>query len=113
MSKFFCRNSECDKFGVEEEYLSNSYRYVAGVGLQSNNAPCPSCGKIREEVDKNRDIPLSEKNIDVARYSSASPQQRKEILKKRSHDHYEKHVKPEKEHRLHETIRSFREASKK
>ena len=64
------------------------YKMVNGE-LQSNNAPCPRCGQIRKEINPNRDIPISEKNIEIAKYSSASPEQRREILKKRSHDHFE------------------------
>jgi hypothetical protein len=109
--KFVCRNEQCEKFGIEEEYLSNTYKVINGK-LQSNNAPCPCCGQIREEINPNKDIPLSQKNIDIAKYSSASPQDKREMLKKRSHDHYEKEIKPFKEHQLHETVKNFKEASK-
>ncbi len=109
--KFVCRNEQCEKFGIEEEYLSNTYKVINGK-LQSNNAPCPCCGEIREEINPYKDIPLSEKNIDIAKYSSASPQAQREMLKKRSHDHYEKEIKPFKEHQLHETVKNFKEASK-
>lgn len=109
--KFVCRNERCEKFGIEEEYLSNTYKVINGK-LQSHNAPCPCCGEIREEINPYKDIPLSEKNIDIAKYSSASPQAQREMLKKRSHDHYEKEIKPFKEHQLHETVNNFKEASK-
>lgn len=109
--KFVCRNKECVKFGVEMSYLRNTYRMVEGH-LQSDNAPCPYCGKIRDEVNPDADVPLSEKNIDIARYSSASKEDKAEMLKKRSHEHFEKEIKPFKEHQLHETIKQFKEASK-
>lgn len=105
--KFVCRNEQCEKFGIEEEYLSNTYKVINGK-LQSTNAPCPCCGEIREEINPYKDIPLSEKNIDIAKYSSASPQAQREMLKKRSHDHYEKEIKPFKEHQLHETVNNFK-----
>lgn len=111
MSKFVCENKDCPKFGIEEEYFSNTYKMVNGE-LQSNNAPCPCCGEIREEINPYKDISLSEKNIDIAKYSSASPQDKRAMLKKRSHDHYEKEIKPFKEHQLHETVKNFKEASK-
>ena len=38
MSKFVCENKDCPKFGIEEEYFSNTYKMVNGE-LQSNNAP--------------------------------------------------------------------------
>lgn len=109
--KFVCRNERCEKFGIEEEYLSNTYKVINGK-LQSNNAPCPCCGEIREEINPNKDIPLSQKNIYIAKYSSASPEDKRAMLKKRSHDHYEKEIKPFKEHQLHETVKNFKEASK-
>lgn len=109
--KFVCRNEQCEKFGIEEEYLSNTYKVINGK-LQSNNAPCPRCGQIRKEINPNMDIPISEKNIEIAKYSSASPQAQREMLKKRSHDHYEKEIKPFKEHQLHEIVNNFKETSK-
>jgi len=109
MSKFICRNLGCPKFGIEDEYLSNTYKLVDGQFI-SNNAPCPNCGKIREEINEN--IPLSEKNIDIGRYSSASKQDKREMLKKRSHDHFEKKIKPFKEFQIQETIKNFKTAGK-
>ena len=111
MTKFICNNKDCKKFGVEDEYTSMTYKVVNGH-LQATVAPCPCCGEIREEINPNKDIPLSQKNIDIAKYSSASPEDKRAMLKKRSHDHYEKEIKPFKEHQLHETVKNFKEASK-
>lgn len=109
--KFVCKNPNCKKYGVEDEYLSNTFKIVNGH-LQSNNAPCPCCGEIREEINPYKDIPLSEKNIEIGKYSSASPEDKREMLKKRSHDHFEKEIKPFKEHQLHETVKQFKETGK-
>lgn len=109
MSKFICVNEECEKFGVIDERLNNTYKFIDNK-LQSNNAPCPKCGKIREEFNENEEIPLSEKNIDIGKYSSVSKQEQKEILKKRSHEHYLKEVKPFKDHQLGEAIKNFKNA---
>lgn len=109
--KFVCENPECPKYGIEDEYVTNVFKLIDGH-LVSNNAPCPRCGKIRREINPNRDIPLSEKNIGIGLYTSASPEQRREMLKKRSHEHFEKKIKPFKEHQLHETVKQFKEASK-
>lgn len=110
MSKFVCLNKDCRNYGVEDEYLSNTYTMIDGK-LVSKNAPCPVCGKMREEIIDA--VPLSEKNIEIGKYSGSSPQQRREILQKRSHEHYEKHIKPYKEHKLHEAVTQFKEASRK
>lgn len=109
--KFVCRNEQCERYGVEDEYFSNSYKVIGGK-LVSNNAPCPCCGEIREEINPYKDIPLSEKNIEIGKYSSASSEDKREMLKKRSHDHFEKEIKPFKEHQLHETIKQFKETGK-
>lgn len=109
--KFVCRNEQCERYGVEDEYFSNSYKVIDGH-LVSNNAPCPCCGEIREEINPYKDVPLSEKNIEIGKYSSASPEDKREMLKKRSHDHFEKEIKPFKEHQLHETVKQFKETGK-
>ena len=109
--KFICENPDCSKFGIEDEYITTTFRIVDGH-LQSKDAPCPSCGQIRREINPYKDIPLSEKNIEIGKYSSASPEAKRAMLKKRSHDHYEKEIKPFKEHQLHEAVKNFKEASK-
>lgn len=111
MSSYKCTNDQCPKFGVVEDYYRDTFKMIDGR-LQSVNAPCPCCGQIREEINPNKDIPLDQKNISIGMYTSASPEQRKEMLKKRSHDHYEKEIKPFKEHQLHETVKQFKDASK-
>ena len=107
MSYFVCKNENCPRYGEKDEYLTNSYKMVDGH-LVSNNAPCPSCGQIREEINPNKDIPLSEKNIGIGKYTMSSPEARREMLKKRSHEHFEKEVKPFKEHQLHEAVKNFK-----
>lgn len=109
--KFICRNTECPNCGKIDEYLVNIYKMINGQ-LVSNNAPCPCCGKIREEHNPNANVPLNEKNIEIGKYTMASSEGKKEMLKKRSHDHYEKEIKPFKEHQLHEAIKQFNDASK-
>lgn len=111
MVRFICKEEGCKRKDIADDYYSNTYKMVNG-SLQSNNAPCPSCGKIREEIDFNKEIPFSQKNIDIAKYSSSSPEQKKAMLKKRSRDHFEKEVKPYKDHRLQEAVKQFKDASK-
>ena len=103
--KFVCENPDCERFGVVDEEFNNTYKMVDGR-LLSDKAPCPVCGKIRKELANN--IPLSEKNIYIGRYHMASPEQKREILKKRSHEHYEKEIKPFKEHQLNEAVSQFK-----
>ena len=103
--KFVCENPDCERFGVVDEEFNNTYKMVDGH-LLSDKAPCPVCGKIRKELANN--VPLSEKKIRIGSYNMASPEQRREILKKRSHEHYEKEIKPFKEHQLNEAVSQFK-----
>ena len=109
--EFICENKNCENYGKKFKFYNNTYRMINGA-LVSNNAPCPCCGQIRKEVNPD-DVPLSEKNIDLMRYDMSSPEEKREILKKRSHEHFEKKIKPYKEHRLNDAVKTFQEASKR
>ena len=109
--KFICNNEKCSRKGVEDEYLKNLYKVINGK-LVSDNAPCPECGEIREEIDTNSRIPLSKKNIGMGKYSSSSPEQQREMLKKRSHEHYKKAVEPFKQHQLHTAMENMKNYKK-
>lgn len=113
MVKFICRNENCERCGVEDEYSSLTYKVSPTTGrLVATVAPCPKCGELREEINPNANIPLSEKNIEVAKYGSASKEQKTEMLKKRSHDHYEKKVKPFKDHQINEAMQQMKKYKK-
>lgn len=107
MSVFVCNNKNCERYGKEDEYLSNRYTLVGGR-LVSVNAPCPVCGMERKEFCEAENIPITEKNISIAKFASVTKEQKREMLKKRSHEHFEKHIKEEKEYKLHEAINNFK-----
>jgi hypothetical protein len=104
--KLICRNKDCTNFGIEEEFTHSVYVMVDGH-LQSVNAECPCCGEIREEINDAENIPIDEKNIEYGKYSSASMEDKQKILKKRSHEHYLREVKPYKEHKINEAVTTF------
>lgn len=101
-----CRNKKCSCFNKEEEFYRSPYIMVDGH-LQSVYAPCPECGEIREEINEAQQIPIDKKNIDFGKYSSASKEEKQEILKKRSHEHFVKEIQPYKEHQIHEAVKNF------
>lgn len=109
--KFVCKNKNCERYGIEDDYATMTYKFINGH-LQADCIICPCCGEMREEINENEKIPFSNKNINIGTYTNASPEQRKEMLKRRSHEHFERKIKPFKEHKLHETINKFKEASK-
>lgn len=106
--KFVCKNKDCKSYGVEVEYTEVTYRFINGE-LRAECAECPDCGKVREEINENANIPLSEKNVQFGgQFSSASPEGRREILKKRAHEHYEKEIKPFRDYRMNEAVKQFK-----
>lgn len=105
--KFVCRNEKCSRFGVEDEYLSNVYRRNADGELVSVNAPCPECGCLREEVNADADIPISQKNLEFGKYASASKEEKTRMLQQRSHEHFEKHIKGYKDNQISEAVKQF------
>lgn len=104
MSKYVCNNKDCKDFGVEVLIVKDTYKFKNGV-LYSENERCPACGQRRQEINSN--IPLSEKNIELGKYSMASKEEKTKMLKKRSHEHFEKYVKPYKEFKIQEAVEKF------
>lgn len=108
MSTFICKNNGCKLYNQPEEILTNNYKMIDGK-LVSDRAQCPCCGAIREEHSSGEDIPLSEKNISIGEYSSLSKEGRTAMLKKRSHEHYNKKIKGKKQAMINEAVRKFNE----
>ena len=81
--KYVCKNIDCPEYGKEVYFSSETFRFRNG-NLVGEHAECPKCGKVREEINPNRDIPLSEKNIGINLYDGMSMEQKREVLKKRS-----------------------------
>lgn len=113
MSYYVCKNTDCSCYDVPDVVTRESFKYVSGVGLIGEHAACPSCGKIREYVNPQADVPLSEKNVNFGQYSSASTEQKREILRQRSHEHFEKKVKERKDYLMNKAIGEMKSLGKK
>lgn len=113
MSYYVCNNEDCPCYGVQEVITRESFKYVSGLGLVGEHRECPKCGKVREYVNPAADMTLSEKNIEIGRYSAASAEQKREMLKQRSHDHFNKKVKERKDHLMNQAITEMRGLGKK
>lgn len=110
--KYVCNNPACSACGVEEYLSSETYAFKDGR-LVGKNAACPVCGLERQEVkDPEANVSPAEKNISLMKFSMSSPDGRREILKRRSHEHYEKEIRPAKEEKIRKTVEAFKEASK-
>ena len=107
--KYICKNPDCPKYGTEEYYVSETFKYVNGK-LIGNHVICPHCGKEREEV--NEDIPLSEKNIGINLFQGKSIEQKREALRDRSHQHFKKEIKERKEDMLNRAITEMKDLTK-
>jgi hypothetical protein len=107
--KYVCKNKRCKSFNKEDEFYNEIFIYENGK-LIGEHQRCPECGCIREFINKDENIPLSEKNINIGRFNGMSVKDKQDLLKKRSHEHYEKKIKEKKEYLLHETVRKFKKS---
>lgn len=78
--EYICNNHKCPNYGKKEYFSSETYKYRNGR-LVGEHIQCPECGVEREEVNPNKDIPLSEKNIGIGLFASMSKEQKQEVLK--------------------------------
>jgi len=106
--KYVCKNPDCKKYNIEEFLITETFRYRDGK-LVGEHVVCPICGKEREEVNPGANIPLSEKNVSVGMYSSMSMEERREALKKRSKDHFNKEIKERKDSMQNQVQKEWRE----
>lgn len=102
--RYVCRNAECPQCGIEETLHKESYKYVSGQGLVGEHRDCPHCGKPREELNPNADVPLSEKNVTVNFFDGMSKEQKREVLRKRAHDHFNRSIKERKDGLVNQAI---------
>ena len=102
--KYVCSNESCPNFGVTEELHKESYKFVSGQGLVGEHCDCPICGKPREEINPNAEVPLSEKQVTMNFFNGMSKEQKRELLRKRSHDHYESKIKERKDGLIQQAI---------
>lgn len=95
--RYICVNPDCERYQQEEFLVSETYYYRNGH-LVGTHCFCPKCGKERQEIkNPDADVPLSQKNIGINSMGAMSMERRREILKKRSHEHFEKEIKERKE----------------
>lgn len=105
---YICKNKECKNYNkVDDSLTQENYFYRNGI-LTGEHQQCPVCGSKREDISENN-IPLSQKNISFAnKYSNASTEEKREILKKRSHEHFNKEVKERKDYLMDKAMTEMR-----
>lgn len=106
--KYVCNNPECEKYGVEEYLSSETYRYSGGR-MVGEHALCPSCGKERKEINPNTEIPLSQKTIGMNFFDGKNIEERRDILRQRTHAHFNREIKEKKEYMINKAKSEFQE----
>lgn len=109
--QYICHNAACSECGKPDSVGEETF-VLRGSRIVGKHAACPVCGQEREFVTASQEIPLSQKNFHIGQYTNASPEERRAMLKKRSHEHYEKEVRPVKEEKVRKAVEAFREAGK-
>lgn len=111
MSYYVCKNEQCENYNKHEEIYKESFKYANGE-IIGEHAICPKCGKIREYVNPASEVPLSEKLKTFVNtgssFSSASKEQKQEILRKRAHEHFNKSVKERKDYLMNKAMTEMR-----
>lgn len=111
MKYYLCKNEKCARCGEKEDITRETFKFVRGRLIGEHSA-CPVCGQERECVDTDAEVPLSEKQIYFAEYSSKSPEEKRESLRRRSHEHFEKHVKERKDHLINAAVKEMKGMTK-
>lgn len=109
--KYVCENTECSEYGKEVYLSSEIFKFKNGK-LVGEHAECPKCRKIRREINPSEETPLSEKNVGINLYDGMSMEQKREVLKKRSHQHFDKEIKERKNELLHKAVTEMRDFQK-
>lgn len=112
MSYYICENKDCARYGCKDIVARESFKYVSGLGLVGEKAKCPACGGIRKYVNPDADVPLSEKKVYTAKYSSASADQKRDILRQRSHEHFQKKIKEKKDFLMNKAMGEMKSLGK-
>lgn len=91
--KYTCNNPNCERYQIEVEVQWNG---SDALDLK-NKTMCPVCRDKMKCLDKSSATNSSVQNITTSKLSTMSILERKEMLKKRSDDHYRRTIKNKKE----------------
>lgn len=111
--EYICQNPNCKAYNKPEYLNEETYRYIDGEVIGAH-AACPDCGQKRKRYNKNENMPLSEKGaVSILRFNSASTEDKREILRKRSREHFQKEVKEKKDHLMNKAMTEMKNLGKK
>lgn len=106
--KFVCKEDTC----TSKENIVDVHKVVMKFigGKLVEQVYCPTCGSLMQVYDDGSKPSLS--SIHIGKYSSASKQDKREILKKRSREHFKKHIKPFKDHQMERAMGELKSIGK-
>lgn len=110
--KYICLNPDCSKYQLPEEVIRESFVMRDGK-LVGKNCICLECKKERMLDNPNEKIPIAEKGIVMGTYASMSKEQKREMLQKRSHEHFKKEIKERKDGLLNQAMSEMRNMHKR
>ena len=106
-----CVNPECANFNQPVEiYSATLYWNEEKQSMKCREAICSKCNS--EMVDITPKIPIGEKNISIGEVASMTKEQRVNVLKKRSKEHFKKNIKERKDNLLNSAISEMRNGKK-
>lgn len=109
--EYICENPNCSEYKKTEFFSSERYIFRNGEFV-GEHAICPCCRKERECVDDNAKIPLSEKHTGIMLFNSKSKDEKREILRKRSHEHFQKEIKERKDGLMNKAMSEMKNLGK-
>ena len=98
-----CKSADCRNEKKKDYYSSEVYKYI-NDSLLGEHQRCPKCGEMRKEINPANNVPLSEKNIGINLFDGMSKDRKIEVLKKRSHEHFQSKLKERKDELLNKAM---------
>lgn len=84
MSKFVCSNTKCERLGKEVIIQKVRWKFDRTYMTMTHGVRCDECGDMMEYIDEKKEGDI---NVYFGKFAAKSPEQKKEILKKRAHNH--------------------------
>jgi hypothetical protein len=106
--EYICLNKECVDFN-KKEYLSSESFFFCKGRLIGKHSQCSKCGFERMKINDNESIPLSRKNVQMNMFDSMSADEKREKLKQRAHNHFNKEVKERKNDLLGRAMKEMKD----
>jgi len=106
--KFECSNPDCERLGNVVEEVKVVFVYEGTESLPK--LFCYKCGKRMTNITEI--LPLSDKNIQFGAIASMSKEDKVKVLRKRTHNHFNKEIRDRKEGLMGQAIKEMKRGVK-